>query len=90
MDDVRAKGGNCGDEEVSRGELDVLLMIRVPEALRSIRSCGEVWGERRMVLEPMLPPRRLCCCGGIRRGDSVSSPGIFFCDVGAVAFMLLG
>jgi hypothetical protein len=93
MDDVRDKGGNCGGEEVAAGEPDVLLMMRVPEALRNIRSCGEceAWGERTMVpepeLEPMLPPRRLCC-GGIRRGDS--SAGIFFFDVGAVAFMLLG
>lgn len=97
MDDVRDKEVNCGGEEVAPGELELLLMMRVPEAVRNMlpvvqvrpRSCGEAWGERTAVPEPMLPPRRLCC-GGIRRSDSSQSPGIFFVfDVGAVAFMLL-
>lgn len=84
VDVVLTKGRNCGDEGAPPGELDALRMTPpVADEARCGRSCGE---EREMVPILLLLPRR--CCGGIRRGDA--SADVFFVDVGAVAFMILG
>lgn len=84
LDVVLTKGRNCGDEEAPPGELAALRMSPpVADEARCRRSCGE---ERAIVPVPLLLPRLRC--GGIRRGDA--SAGVFFFDVGAVAFMILG